>query len=125
VAPDGTFYGCTKLAFAGRGKERPLPLGNVFEGFIEEENRLTLLNHTEKVRPKCRECTLAKRCNGGCYAANFTDSGNIFTASDTYCKLIFAQMAAADYARHRLRELGLKNVSWHTGEQDDRNSDAS
>ena len=116
VAPDGTLYGCTKLAFAARGQERPLPLGNVFEGFTEIKNRLTLLNHTNEVRPKCKECSLAKRCNGGCYAANLTDTGNIFTASDSYYKLIFAQMTAADYARNRLRELGIKNVSWHTGE---------
>lgn len=118
VGLDGTLYGCTKLAFAARGREKPLPLGNVFEGFTGIKNRLTLLNHTEEVRPKCKECQLAKRCNGGCYAANLTDTGNIFTPSDTYCKLIFAQMTAADYARNRLRELGLKNVYWPTGERD-------
>jgi radical SAM protein with 4Fe4S-binding SPASM domain len=113
------------LAFAGRGKERQLSLGNVFDGFTETKNRLTLLNHTERVRPKCKECPLAKRCNGGCYAANLTDTGSIFTPSDTYCKLIFAQMEATDYAKRRLKELGRKNIDWHTGDRNADTSDAS
>jgi len=118
VGPDGTLYGCTKLAFASRSQKWPLPLGNVFDGFIGINNRLMLLNHTEHVRHKCQKCQLAKQCNGGCYAANLTDMGNIFVASDTYCKLIFAQMLAAEYARHRLRELGIKNIYWPSEECD-------
>jgi uncharacterized protein len=112
VAPDGTLYGCTKLAFAAKDKTEKYALGNVFEGFTKIQNRLTLLNHTENIRPKCKDCFLAKRCNGGCYAANLTDTGCLFYPSNTYCKLIYAQIIAADYARKRLKELGLKNVSW-------------
>lgn len=112
VAPDGTLYGCTKLAFAAKDQVKKYALGNIFDGFTEIQNRLTLLNHTEDIRPKCQNCSLARRCNGGCYAANLTDTGCIFQPSDTYCKLIYAQITAADYARKRLKELGLNNVSW-------------
>ena len=112
VAPDGALYGCTKLAFAAKDKTEKYYLGNVFDGFTGIQNRLTLLNHTEVVRPKCKDCFLAKRCNGGCYAANLTDTDCIFHPSDTYCKLIYAQITAADYASKRLKALGLKNVSW-------------
>ncbi|GHT40722.1 hypothetical protein FACS189443_1480 [Planctomycetales bacterium] len=122
VAPDGTLYGCTKLAFAAKDNTKKYALGDVFNGFTEIQNRLTLLNHTESVRPKCKNCFLARRCNGGCYAANLTDTDNIFCPSDTYCKLIYAQMTAADYARNRLKEIGLKNVYWHSETQ---NADTS
>jgi uncharacterized protein len=112
VAPDGILYGCTKLAFAAKDKTEKYALGNVFEGFAKIQNRLALLNHTDNVRPKCKDCSLAKRCNGGCYATNLTDTGCLFHPSDTYCKLIYAQITVADYARKRLKELGLKKIVW-------------
>jgi uncharacterized protein len=125
VAPDGTLYGCTKLAFAAKDQTKKYTLGNVFDGFTEIKNRLTLLNHTESVRPKCKDCSLAKRCNGGCYAANLTDTDCIFQPSDTYCKLIYTQITAADYARKRLKELGLKNVSWLSETKNTNNTNVS
>jgi uncharacterized protein len=115
VAPDGTFHGCTKLAFAGTGRSRSaLPLGSVQTGLSRPDNRRKLLDHSAESRPKCRSCPLAPRCHGGCYAANLSDTGDIFVPADYYCKLVYAQIQAADYARKRLRELGLNNLFCQT-----------
>jgi len=115
VAPDGTFHGCTKLAFAAKGEGRfPLPLGSIQTGLSQPENRGKLLDHLRESRPKCRACPLAPRCQGGCYAANLSDTGSIFLPADYYCKLVCAQIQAADYARRRLNELGLDNLFWRT-----------
>lgn len=114
VAPDGTLHGCTKLAFASKVRERDLSLGTVELGFRCPENRMTLLNHTATPRPKCMGCSLAGRCNGGCYATNLSDTGSVFEPADYYCKLVYVQVQAADYARLRLRQLGLDNLFWNT-----------
>ncbi len=116
VAPDGTFHGCSKLAWApGGSKAAPLPLGTVETGLRDWQNRLKLLNHTEQCRPKCRACRLANRCNGGCYAANYAETRDLYTPSDTYCKLIRAQVGACDYGRRRLGEPGLSSLVRRNG----------
>ena len=112
VAPDGTLHGCAKMAFAHRDAGRLLPLGTVESGLDQIANRMRLLNRTSDCRPKCRGCPIARRCNGGCYAANITDTNNMYTPSDSYCKLVYAQIQAVDYARRRLRELGFEDLCW-------------
>jgi uncharacterized protein len=113
VSPDGALHGCTKLAFAASGATLDqYVLGAVETGLSRWENRRKLLDHTAGSRPKCRECPLAPRCQGGCYAAGLADTGNIYVPADYYCKLIFAQKQAAAYARARLKELGLGSLSW-------------
>jgi uncharacterized protein len=110
VTPDGTLHGCAKLAFAANSARELLPLGTIETGLNRPENRRKLLDRSIEVRSKCHACLMAPRCCGGCYAANLTDTGNIYTPEDYYCKLLFAQVHATDYARHRLKELGLDNV---------------
>lgn len=116
VSPDGTFHGCSKLAWGvtGGSANAPLPLGSVETGFSRPENRLKLLDHSETPRIKCHTCEIAAHCNGGCHAANFADTGNMYVPGDYFCKLMFAQKHACDYARSRMRELGVENLYWST-----------
>jgi uncharacterized protein len=116
VSTDGTFHGCSKLAWGVKGgsANAPLPLGSVETGFSKPENRLKLLDHTETPRIKCHSCEIAAHCNGGCHAANFADTGNMYVPADYFCKLMFAQKHACDYARSRMKELGLENLYWST-----------
>lgn len=109
VAPDGTLHGCTKLAFAAVRKDE-YRLGTVEMGLNRPENRRKLLDHSVESRPKCRACEIAAFCNGGCYAANLADTGDIYSPADYYCKLMFAQKTAADYARRRLAALGVQTL---------------
>jgi uncharacterized protein len=113
VAPDGTLHGCTKLAFAA-GRKDDYTLGTVKTGLSRPENRRKLLDHSAEFRPKCRYCEIAAFCTGGCYAANLTDTGDLYTPADYYCKLMFAQKTAADYARRRLATLGIKSLRWES-----------
>lgn len=114
VAPDGTLHGCSKLAWGVRGgsSNAPLPLGSVQTGFSQPENRLKLLDHSARPRVKCHSCEIAAHCNGGCYAASLADTGDMYVPADYFCKLMFAQKAACDYARRRLAELGLSSLHW-------------
>lgn len=116
ISPDGTFHGCSKLAWGANGgsANAPLPLGSIDTGFSKPENRLKLLDHSEVPRIKCRTCEIKAHCNGGCHAASFADTGDMYVPADYFCKLMFAQKAASDYARSRLKELGLENLYWTT-----------
>ena len=116
VSPDGTFHGCSKLAWAtsGGSAHAPLPLGSVGTGFSNPDNRLKLLNHTSEPRSKCQSCELNNHCSGGCYAASIADTGDMYTPADYYCRLMFAQKQVADYARSRLKELQIDNLYWTT-----------
>ena len=116
VGADGVFHGCSKLAWGAKGgsKAAPLPLGSVETGMSQPNNRLKLLNHTSDPRTKCHSCEIKAYCQGGCYAANIADTGNMYVPADYFCKLMFAQKHAADYARQRIKELGLSNLFWKT-----------
>jgi uncharacterized protein len=113
VAPEGTFHGCSKLAWAPGGSDvAVLPFGSVKTGLDRWNNRIELLDHSLDKRLKCQACKLTSSCSGGCYAANYAETGNIYLPSDTYCKLIYAQKDACDYGRKRLKELGICNLYW-------------
>ena len=116
VGADGVIHGCSKLAWGveGGSKEAPLPLGSVETGMSQPNNRLKLLNHTSDPRTKCHSCEIKAYCQGGCHAANIADTGNMYVPADYFCKLMFAQKHAADYARQRIKELGLPNLFWKT-----------
>lgn len=111
VAPDGTLHGCARLAYARKQKHELVNLGAMSKG-MDFQNRSRLLDHTGANRTKCIDCSLQRRCNGGCYAANLAETGNIYIPSDSYCKFVFAQIHAADYARRRLKELNVDNLYW-------------
>ena len=106
VNPQGLLHGCSKLAWMKRRKEGGFPLGTVDKGFTNLRNRKLLLDHTETPRRKCRHCQLSRFCGGGCYAASFVDTGNIYEPSDTYCGLMFAQCKALEYADERIQREG-------------------
>ncbi|HVA47169.1 MAG TPA: radical SAM protein [Pirellulales bacterium] len=114
IAPDGTLHGCSKLAWGAKGGSAaaPLPLGSVDSGFSRPENRLKLLDHSEAPRIKCHSCELAAHCNGGCHAASIADTGDMYVPADYFCKLMFAQKQACDYARRRLAELRIDSLRW-------------
>lgn len=115
VLPSGDLHGCSKLAWGPEGSRKSaLPLGSVATGISVPENRDKLLDHTATPRAKCHSCEIANSCQGGCYATNYADTGNIYIPADYFCKLMFAQKYACDYARSRLRVLGLKNLFWST-----------
>jgi uncharacterized protein len=107
VDTDGSLHGCARLAFAAREQKKLLSIGDVDTGFSKPENRRKLLNHSVDARVRCRDCVMAGRCNGGCYAANLSDTGQLYTPADYYCKLVFAQCEALNYCRRRLNEMGL------------------
>jgi uncharacterized protein len=116
ISPDGTFHGCSKLAWGTNGgsKNAPLPLGSVGTGFSKPDNRLKLLDHTSGPRIKCHNCEIAAFCNGGCHAANIADTNDMFVPADYFCKLMFAQKHACDYARSKLQQLGISDLFWTT-----------
>lgn len=116
VAPDGSFHGCSKLAWGvtGGSKAAPLPLGSVDTGMSQPENRLKLLDHTVAPRLKCHACEIATHCSGGCHAANIADTGDMYIPADYFCKLMFAQKDACEYARSRIRDLGLPDLYWNS-----------
>lgn len=109
VSARGTYFGCSKLATVNGFDKGVLPLGSVGAGLDRYQNRLMLLDRSDDVRIKCDGCELFDVCQGGCHAANFKDTGNIYVPGDSHCKLMFAQKAACDYARTRISELGLGN----------------
>jgi uncharacterized protein len=108
VSTAGEYYGCSKLASVMGFRNGILPLGDVHDGISNVSNRISLLNDSSAPRLKCKDCLLSARCQGGCYADNYRDTGNIYVPADYYCKLIFAQMEACNYARGRKEELGLQ-----------------
>jgi uncharacterized protein len=114
VSPSGQFHGCSKLAWSSDGGSHatPLPLGSVDTGLSRPKNRRNLLDHSEGPRIKCRSCEIARFCQGGCYAANLVDTGNMYEPADYLCKLMFAQKCACDYARSRLKEFGIETLRW-------------
>jgi uncharacterized protein len=116
IGADGTFHGCSKLAWNVKGgsANAPLPLGSIGSGMSQPENRLKLLDDTDKPRIKCKCCEIKAHCQGGCYAANLSDTGNMYVPADYFCKLMFAQKEACDYARKRISELGLRDLFWKT-----------
>jgi len=116
ISPDGTYHGCSKLAWSAENGSAgaPLPLGDVETGISKPENRLLLLDHSATPRTKCDSCELKQHCTGGCHAANFSDSGNMYVPADYFCKLMFAQKYASDYARSRLDDLGIADLYWNS-----------
>lgn len=106
ITPNGDIYGCTKLAFSSESINKKYSvLGNVFLGFTNPDARNMLLNYSSTKRQKCKLCSLSAKCNGGCYAANITETGNMYIPSDYYCKLAFVQSEAIAYAKSRMKEL--------------------
>ena len=101
VSPRGTIYGCSKLASINGFDKGLLPLGQVRQGIDRPANRKKLLDRSDTIRTKCRGCELSGVCSGGCYAENYRATGSFYTPDDRYCKLMFAQKTACDYARNR------------------------
>lgn len=97
VVPSGVVHGCSKLAWGPRGTiDAALPLGTIVTGFARPDNRRVLLNGHSRPRLKCKACEIRNRCSGGCYAANFTETGDPLEPSASFCRLSFAVVTALD-----------------------------
>jgi uncharacterized protein len=105
VDPRGDIYGCSKLCtIHGPGKGIN-PLGNVFQGFTNVENRLLCFDDSDKRRPTCRGCEFHDTCSGGCPATNHADTGSVFVSGDVACKMVPIMRRVNDYMRRRHDEV--------------------
>jgi uncharacterized protein len=81
VAPNGDVSPCSKMLCLAR-EEGKYIVGNVNTGV--DLNRLEpFLNPSNKQPQHCIHC--ARKCNGGCYAVNYEQTGDHFTASGENC----------------------------------------
>ena len=87
VAPDGRLFGCTRL-LGTNGLKGILPLGDVWQGITNVQNRQAIASANRARRPKCLVCGYRDSCCGGCYASNFQATGNILDPSSTQCKFV-------------------------------------
>lgn len=84
----GDLYGCSKLATIRGTRQGVLPLGTVFQGLTQRENRLKLIDPTDGPRPKCAACDLKAACSGGCPAINIAETGDVYCSSETECRFV-------------------------------------
>jgi uncharacterized protein len=112
VDPWGDLYGCSKMCtIMGTGKGI-LPFGNVFQGFSMIYNRYHCLNDSIKPRQKCHMCYCSKICAGGCPAINVVETGSLYQASDSSCKLGLILRYIENYFRQRNDEIFF--TDWNT-----------
>ena len=89
--PDRSIAGCSALAMLVP-KFPTLVLGNVWEGIDEHAlaEQLRLSQAAIGDRPKCRRCTTAPNCTGGCIAINYATTGLPLDPPGFYCRTISA-----------------------------------
>ena len=81
------------------------PLGTLENGITELETRLTLNGYLPPERPGCWSCQNHKNCMGGCYAVNYTTTGDPFR-SGPECTQVTTQVAW----EARVRELSRRDA---------------
>lgn len=81
VAPNGDVSPCSKL-LGLTSEEGKYIVGNV--NTCVDVNMLEPFRNPFNRQPRhCKQCT--RKCNGGCYAVNFEQTGDHFTASEENC----------------------------------------
>lgn len=117
IDPLGDIYGCSKLCtIMGPGKG-VYPLGNVFQGYTQIDNRQLFLGESVSRRIRCGNCEFNKICGGGCPATNAADTGNVFLPGDVECKLGLIYRRVNEYMRRRHDEVF--GTSWTEKAQND------
>jgi len=81
VAPNGDISPCSKM-LGLTSEEGKYIVGNVNTG-IDLDKLEPLFNPINKQPQHCIHCT--RKCNGGCYAVNYEQTGDHFTASEENC----------------------------------------
>lgn len=81
VAPNGDVSPCSKLLGLTSAEGKYI-VGNVNSG-IDVDMLEPFRNPISRQPRRCRQCT--RKCNGGCYAVNFEQTGDHFTASTENC----------------------------------------
>lgn len=81
VAPNGDVSPCSKL-LGLTSEEGKYIVGNVNTG-IDVDMLEPFRNPLNRQPRHCKQCT--RQCNGGCYAVNFEQTGDHFTASGENC----------------------------------------
>lgn len=101
VGPDGTIWPCSKMLGAN-GLNGILALGSLDAGFTNTETRLTLNGYLPPERPRCWSCPSVTQCLGGCYAVNYTTTGDPFR-SGPECAHIVTLLRLEDSLRRAER----------------------
>ncbi|MDR1383454.1 MAG: SPASM domain-containing protein [Planctomycetaceae bacterium] len=60
-------------------------LGNIYEGFIEENQDYFL--GTNKIEERCEDCIAKITCTGGCHASNLDTTGEMARIHERTCQL--------------------------------------
>jgi len=81
VAPNGDVSPCSKMLGLTSEAGKYI-VGNVNTG-VDVNMLEPFRNPISKQPPDCRQC--ARKCSGGCYAVNFEQTGDHFTASEENC----------------------------------------
>jgi uncharacterized protein len=87
-------------------------LANIFQdGFHTELHKAFLsFDHSTMQKPACRTCPVEPACGGYCPAANFSDTGSIYTPHDSYCRWSQMLYATAEQLYAHSREDGTLDV---------------
>jgi len=73
-------------------------LANIYEdGFHTRLHKAFVdFDHSTMQKPACRTCAIEPACGGFCPAANFSDTGSIYTPHDNYCAISNMQYRVAE-----------------------------
>lgn len=84
IAADGTILPCSKIAGV-KGLAEVFALGNVDDGITNNLLREILCGWRPAARVQCRRCENRTVCMGGCYATNYSATGDPFLPAPEEC----------------------------------------
>jgi len=73
----GEIYPCSKM-YGNKSLRKNIKLGNLRKGITDPYLRMHLIGMLPVDRKECLECGYSSSCSGGCFAANFSETGNMF-----------------------------------------------
>ena len=82
VAPSGRIYPCERLV--GDDTNEEMCIGNVFDGFNEEQ-RQKILSNKGCVNSECSQCSIRNRCMNWCCCINYGITGHINVTDGLVC----------------------------------------
>ncbi|RJP27204.1 MAG: SPASM domain-containing protein [Candidatus Omnitrophota bacterium] len=106
--PEGNIWPCHRWDGAdidseAEGKWR---LGNIFEGWFNDELHLAILQRDVRATRKqsCGNCECISFCTGGCPAGNIQETGSMYELHDNWCQITRINYAESKRAYEILKE---------------------
>jgi len=102
VSTRGEIFGCGRFVGLNNSKGA-LPIGDIFNGFTHLENRVQLLDDSAWKRIDCIHCNYRDRCNGGCPAVNYEETGSVFSPAYGECQSTRVYSELLDFSREYIK----------------------